>query len=65
MIRLILIGLLLSVAFISGCTQQGVVEETGTLTEAQLSDLDDTIEQEMEGAIDNINLEEIEDLITE
>ncbi len=62
MLRLILIGLLLSVAFISGCTQ---ISETGTLTESQLDEATGTIEQEMENAIDNINLEELENLIIE
>ena len=63
MIRLILIGILISVVLVSGCTQQ--IDETGTLTEAQLDDLEETIEQEMEDAIENIDLEELENLILE
>ena len=65
MLRLILLGFLLSLVFVSGCVEQELVDETGTLTESQLEEADGMIEQEMEDAIENIDLEELENLILE
>lgn len=64
MLRIFLIvGLLLSVVFVSGCLEQ--MTDTGA-GEAQLEDqAAETIEQEMEDAIEGITLEDIEDLIIE
>ena len=68
MLRVFLIvGLLLSVVFVSGCLEQ--MTDTGAVAgeeEAQLEDqAADMIEQEMEDAIEGITLEDMEDSIIE
>ena len=63
MLRLLLLGFLLSLVFVSGCLEQ--MTETGE-GEAQLEDqAAEMIEQEMEEAIENIDLDDIENSIAE
>jgi outer membrane lipoprotein-sorting protein len=62
---LLVIGLLLSVVFISGCMQD--LTETGTAYSGEQIETmaADMIEQEMEEAIEDITLEDIENSIIE
>lgn len=68
--KLLITGLVISVFLVSGCVSQtGETGDTGTtggLTGAQIEDqAADMIEQEMEEAIENIDLGDIEDSIPE
>lgn len=68
--KLLITGFVISVFLVSGCiSQTGETGDTGTtggLTGAQIEDqAADIIEQEMEEAIENIDLVDIEDSIPE
>jgi outer membrane murein-binding lipoprotein Lpp len=57
--QMLVIGLILSVVFVSGCVQTG---QTTVSTEAE-NQAADQIEQEMEQAIEDLDLDEIENLL--
>ncbi len=56
--KLLIAGLLVSVLLVGGCLESGTTESTtGSMTEDQAFD---TIEQEMDEAVENIDVSDIE-----
>ncbi len=63
--RLLVIALVISVIFVSGCVQQGTGEAKTPTGSAVETEMDNVLEEEMEQAIENITIEDIENSLAE